>query len=136
MNNQNLNSVIYTMSDTIDGREGHWRFVIHGVTFICITDELHNRMRVIAPVIEANKVSDEQLMRCMQAHFHTALDVKYAVSDELLWSVFIHPLKELTKEQFIDAVSQVYSCVRTFGQTYSSGALSFPTREERDANRN
>jgi len=65
------------------------------------------------------------MLECMEANFHTALDSKYAISNNILWSAFIHPLKELTERQLIDAVSQVYSAARTFGSSYSSGALSF-----------
>ena len=93
-------------------------------------------MRIIAPIVEINEVTDEQLRRCMQANFHSALDIRYAISDDLLWSAFIHPLKELTKEQVFSALSQVYSGVKTFGTYYSSGELNFPTKEERDAQKN
>ena len=99
---------------------------------MCITDEFHNRMRIISPINETKNLSDDEMTKCMEANFHTALDVKYAVSDDILWTAYIHPLKELTKDQVISAISQLYSCVKTFGTTYSSGALSFPTSEDRE----
>lgn len=136
MNNEKLNSIIYTLSDEVKGQAGNWQFIIDSTLFLCITDELHNRMRIIAPIVEINEVTDEQLRRCMQANFHSALDIRYAISDDLLWSAFIHPLKELTKEQVFSALSQVYSGVKTFGTYYSSGELNFPTKEERDAQKN
>jgi len=136
MNNQKLYGIIYTLSDQIEGENGSWRFSIDSTLFICLTDELHNRMRIISPIQEMSKVSAEQINRCMQANFHSALDVKYAISDDILWSVFIHPLQELSKEQVISGISQVYSCANTFGSEYSGGSLSFPTEEERDAKKN
>ena len=72
----------------------------------------------------------------MEANFHSALDARYAISDGILWAAFIHPLQELTKDQVISAISQVYSTVQTFGTYYSSGELSFPTQGEEDAQRN
>ena len=136
MNNEKLNAIIYTLSDDIEGANGQWQFIIDSTLFICLTDELHNRMRIISPIEKMENVSDQSLVRCMEANFHTALDVRYSISDGVLWSAFIHPLKELTKEQVISGLSQVYSCVKTFGTTYSSGALSFPTSDERDAQKN
>lgn len=136
MNNENLYGIIYTVSDEVEGQNGNWQFVIDSTLFICITDELHNRMRIISPIIEITEVSGDQLKRCMEANFHSALDIRYAVSDGVLWSAFIHPLAELTKNQVISAISQVYSGARTFGTYYSSGELNFPTQEERDARRN
>lgn len=136
MDNQQLNTIIYSITDEVEGATGNWQFVIDSTLFICLTDELHNRMRIIAPIDKMENITEEQINRCMQANFHTALDVRYSISDGILWSAYIHPLKELTQEQVISGISQVYSCTRTFGTSYSSGALSFPTQEERDAQQN
>ncbi len=57
------------------------------------------------------------------------LDAKYAISDEILWAVFIHPLKELSDKQISSAIKQVYSSAITFGTSYSSGNLVFPSKE-------
>ena len=136
MDNQKIHTIIYNLSDEVEGSNGNWQFTIDSTLFICLTDELHNRMRIIAPIDRLENITDDHIKRCMQANFHTALDARYAISDGYLWSAFIHPLQQLTNEQVIDAVSQVYSAVRTFGTTYSSGALNFPTSEERDAQKN
>jgi len=131
MNNDKLNIIISTISDQVEGQNGGWQFVIDSTVFMCITDQLHNRMRIISPIEKMENVTEEQLRKCMDANFHTALDVKYASSDGILWSAFIHPLKELTPDQVMDAISQVYSAVKTFGTYYSSWTLSFPTKEDR-----
>jgi len=136
MDNQQLYRIISALTDQIDGQEGNWRFAIDSTLFICLTDELHNRMRIISPIVEMADVSPEQLERCMEANFHSALDIRYAISDGAIWAAYIHPLRELSNEQVLSAISQVYSGVKTFGTHYSGGALSFPTREERDARQN
>ena len=136
MDNDKLHSIIYTLSDHTEGQKGNWQFVIDSTFFICLTDQIHNRMRIISPIDKTENLTDEQIRKCLEANFHTALDAGYALSDGYLWSAFIHPLKELTKEQVISAISQVYSCAKTFGTYYSSGTLNFPTREERDASKN
>ena len=136
MNNEKLGSIIDKLSEQTEGINGNWQFVIDSTYFVCLTDEVHNRMRIISPIVEVGDLQDDQMERCMEANFHTALDVRYSISDGIVWSAFIHPLKELTEEQVISGLSQVYSCVRTFGSTYSSGTLNFPTQEERDAQKN
>ena len=93
---------------------------------ICITDENANRMRIISPIVERDKLDEELILNSLVANFHTALDVKYAISDEILWSVFAHPLKELREYQVEDAISQVYYANLTFGVTFSSTTLTFP----------
>ena len=136
MNNDKLNSIFHSLSDNVQGQNGHWKFNINELIFICLTDQLHNRMRIISPVVKMDEVTDAQLLKSMEANFHSTLDVRYAVSDGVLWAAFIHPLGELTNEQVNSAVRQVYSSVRSFGTSYSSGTLSFRTRDERDAEQN
>ena len=136
MNNDKLNGIIYTLSDTVQGENGSWQFIIDELAFICITDQIHNRMRIISPIAELAEVTDEELLRCMEANFHSALDARYAISDGILWAAFIHPLRELTKDQVISAITQVYSTAQTFGTYYSSGELSFPTSGEQDVQQN
>ncbi|WP_298518616.1 hypothetical protein [uncultured Kordia sp.] len=126
MDNTKLGALLTKNSDTIQGQEGNWRFAINDRLFICLTDEKNNRMRIISPITEVSTVDETILKNCLTANFHTALDVKYAISDDILWSVFIHPLKELSDAQVIDAVSQVYNANYTFGTIYSSTNLSFP----------
>lgn len=126
MNNIKLGEILTKQSDTIQGQSGNWRFAVNDKVFICLTDEKNNRMRIISPITEVSNVDDKTLRNCLTANFHTALDVKYAISDDLLWSVFIHPLKELSEAQIVDAVAQVYNANFTFGTIYSSTNLSFP----------
>lgn len=126
MNNDKLQEIYTAASDSIQGQAGGWQFYIKNIPIMSITDTNHNRMRIISPIMDSNAVSDELLKASLVANFHTALDVKYAVSDGVLWSVFIHPLKELSDEQVKDAVSQVYFANVNFGTTFASTSLSFP----------
>lgn len=129
MNNEKLDEVIDSISDTIQGANGSWQFLVEGLPILCITDERNNRMRFVAPISEVKEVSEEQLKACMEANFHSALDVRYAIADDILWVAYIHPLRELRTEQAMDAIAQVYNAVLTFGTTYSSTHLVFPKSE-------
>ena len=62
-------------------------------------------MRIISLINESNNLTEDEKTLMLLANFHTVLDVKYAISDDVLWSVFIHPLKELTAAQVKDAIS-------------------------------
>lgn len=138
MNNEKLETIYATVGDSIQGSAGAWQFYIKEVPLMCITDTNHNRMRIISPIADSNSISDDLLKSALVANFHTALDVKYAVSDGILWSVFIHPLKELSEKQVKDAVSQVYYAHVNFGTTFASTSLNFPGRisnEEVDENK-
>lgn len=126
MNNEKLEGIYVASSDSINGNNGAWQFFIKGIPIISITDENHNRMRIMSPIKDANQLSDDLIKAALVANFHTALDVKYAVSDGVLWSVFIHPLRELTENQVEDAISQVYYANINFGTSFASTSLTFP----------
>jgi len=130
MNNKSIEKAIYSVADSVQGTEGNWQFLVQDRLMICITDKNNNRMRIITPIVEQKKLAYTDLLKLMESNFHTALDVKYAIADDILWSVFIHPLRELSKEQLIDAMQQVYGAAETYGTTYSSTNLNFPNRKE------
>ncbi|WP_460220402.1 hypothetical protein [Psychroserpens sp. MEBiC05023] len=126
MNNDKLQEIYTSISDSIQGEKGAWQFFIKEVQLASFTDINHNRMRIISPIADAKSLDDTLIKAALIANFHTALDVKYAVSDGVLWAVFIHPLKELSEHQVRDALSQVYHANINFGTTYASTSLSFP----------
>jgi hypothetical protein len=126
--NETLEKIITKVADTVAGQSGQWQFAIKDRLFICVTDENHNRMRIISPVTEIQNLPEGELENALVANFHSALDVKYAISEGVLWTVFIHPLKELSEAQIEDAILQVYNGAETFGTTYSSTNLVFPGR--------
>ncbi len=126
MTGEKLGSLIEQSADTLE-QNGNWiRFAFKERLLICVYDENANRMRIITPIVERKDIGEEELLNALVANFHSALDVKYALSDEIIWAVFIHPLRELSDHQVLDAIEQVYNASVTFGTTYSSTHLVFP----------
>jgi len=130
MTQEKLDAIYAKISDTINGNSGKWQFKVHDVVFIALSDSTNNRMRIISPIVETIKLSESLKEDALVANFHSVLDVKYAISDDLLWSVFIHPLKELSEDQVYQAVKQVYYANITFGNSFSSTTLVFPGRQD------
>lgn len=126
MTPEKLGALIEQVSDTTFARQNSIQFKINDGMLICIYDENANRMRIISPIAELKDVQEGDILNAMVANFHTALDVKYALSEEIIWSVFTHPLKELSEEQVLDAIQQVYAASITFGSTFSSTDMIFP----------
>lgn len=126
MSAEGLRSLIEQKADTLEQNGNSIRFGYKERLLICVYDENANRMRIITPIVERKDIDEEELLNAMVANFHSALDVKYALSDEIIWAVFIHPLKELSDHQVLDAIDQVYNASVTFGSTYSSTNLVFP----------
>jgi len=125
MNNQKLESLLTQQVDSIIGTPGRWQVNFQSLPMMVVTDETNDRMRIIAPIVGVDELDKEVLLDCLAANFHSALDVKYAVSNDVLWCVFIHPLSPLTETELKSAIEQVYYGTATFGTTYSSTPLLF-----------
>ena len=128
MNNQELDRLIRQIDGIegeIEGQPGFWRFVFQGYQIYIITDERADRMRIMAPVAAAAEMEKEALYRVLQANFDTALDSRYAIAQDALWSAFIHPLAALDAAAFYAGFAQTVTLAATYGTTYSSSGLQF-----------
>ena len=104
---------------------GLLEFTHDGVKMTCISDIEYSRMRIVTPIIRVEELTPEQVAHILEANFHTALDARYATSQGVLYATFIHPLAPLTEAELASAVRQVATLARTFGSSYTSGALSY-----------
>ncbi len=125
MNNRRLETLIREIGDSVEGKLGFWQFNAYGQRLICVTDESHDRLRVMVPIVEESELDSEQLATCMAANFDRALDARYCFSDGTLWGAFIHPLGCLTSAHFRSGCQQVAELAKNFGTSYSSGVLRF-----------
>ncbi|MGR8919196.1 MAG: type III secretion system chaperone [Gammaproteobacteria bacterium] len=125
MDNARIAAVIERLGIEAVGAAGQWRLVVDGRALMIITDEKHDRMRIMGHVTAAEALDEALLTRTMQANFDTALDARYAIARNTLWSVFVHPLSTLSERDFLLGLGQVVNLANTFGSSYSSGLLSF-----------
>ncbi len=125
MNVERLDAILQDTISDIQTQPGQWRFSLNDVSIIVIADARANRMRIVAPIVNANELTAEQVQKMLIANFHTALDARYAVSNGFVVSAFIHPLYSLQEKDLLSALNQVASLATTFGTTYSSGELLF-----------
>lgn len=100
-------------------------FTIDETQVTLVFDLSADRMRLVTPIVPSDSLSEATLKRLMQANFDTALDARYAIAQGQVWSTFIHPLTSLSQEDFISGIAQTVTLARTYGTTYTSGAMSF-----------
>lgn len=131
MNLEELGELIRSNADTVHIDEpGQWHFDYFGRVLIVLTSEAANRMRVITPVAEVAELDTDSVVQCLAANFDRALDARYAINGEYLWSAFIHPLEELQESQLVDALTQVATLAVTYGTTFNSSGLLFGAHED------
>ena len=127
MDNEKLERLILKLGENMEGQPGFWQFEFAQRRLICLTDESHDRMRLMTPVATSEHLSPELVLECLKANFDRALDARYCLNGDTLWTAFIHPLGSLSSTQFASACSQVVEAADNFGSKFSSGGLSFNT---------
>ena len=125
MNNSRLDSLIREVGDVQEEHSGYWRFEYRERVVLVMTDESHNRMRIMTPVAEVTELEESIWLIALTANFDRALDARYAVNGEYLWSAYIHPLRQLNDDQFLDGLDQVVTLADNFGTSFSSSDLVF-----------
>jgi len=125
MTQERMAEIINYVAGDIQGPINNIQFVFNEVPMALLSDPNNNRMRIIAPIVEVDKLTDTHLQAALVSNFHLALDARYAIAKGVLYAAYIHPLKELTEQQLESAVSQVSTLRSTFGTKYTSGALTF-----------
>ena len=126
MNNKQLGVLIRKAATQVhEDQLGFWKFEVEDSIAFVITDESHNRMRIMSPVIELASVPSDTLQILLEANYDRALDARYCINNEVIWSAFLHPLAELNDRQFLNALDQVVTLKNNFGSTYTSSGLVF-----------
>lgn len=100
-------------------------FAIDDIPVLIVTDVRANRMRAMVPIRSAETMTEDEMQRVLQANFDSALDARYAVAQGRLWGVFLHPFKELERDQLISGLAQTVNVAKTYGTLYTSGAGQF-----------
>lgn len=132
MTQAKIKTIISEIAEEVEEENGNLTFYYNGATLALLSDTSANRMRIVTPVIEATQLTQEQIISTLISNYHLALDARYAIGDGVLYSVYIHPLAELTETQLVSAVRQVATLRDTFGNGYTSGELSFGVQAEEE----
>ena len=120
-----LDAIIRALDPEAQSNGRVWQMTIDTLQVLIVTDEAADRMRAMTPVRKTEDLSEAEMQRLLQANFDSALDARYAIANEVLWSAFIHPLTPLEKDEFISGLGQVVNLAKTYGSLYSSGALQY-----------
>ena len=130
---ERLDKIVKRLDAEAKRVQGHvWQFKIEKVPVVIVTDETNDRMRILVAIRSAQDMTQEELNRVMQANFDSALDSRYAIAKDILWSAFVHPLRALHDRQFIAAIGQTVNLAATYGTTFSSGLLMFGGGDSQD----
>lgn len=134
MTNEIMERILKEKVEILEGAAGNWQMIYQERMVFILTDESNNRMRIFTPFLEIDSLKNGEMNQLLTANFHSALDAKYCFFEGLVMSVYTHPLRELTRPQFEDALLQVVTLANNFRGTYSSTDLLFsPSLQETES---
>ena len=122
----------------LEGEDGFWRGMREDVQIFVLSDDSHDRMRIMAPIGELKELESKVLQMLLEANYDRALDAKYALRGREVWSVSVHPLATLAPDDFASFLDQVVRLVKNTGSSYASSDLVFgaghPAEPDRGGN--
>ncbi len=125
MTPERLLTILVALDEEAGPRAGGIGLTIADIPVVVFLDPVANRMRAVVPVASADALTQDDMLRVLQANFDTALDARYAIANGRLWSTYIHPLAELQTRQLISGLAQTVTLAQTYGTAYTSGTMTF-----------
>ncbi len=120
-----LEQIVREKGVNVRSGNGQLQFEYEGVTMAILSSQERDRMRIIAPITQKENLSAQEYENMLIANFHTTLDGRYAISNNLVFATFVHPLSSLHEDDLRSALFQVSQLYKNFGSSYSSGGLLF-----------
>ncbi|MGY8796064.1 MAG: hypothetical protein ACKVJN_13255 [Woeseiales bacterium] len=125
MTAERLSALILSVDEDAQLNDTVWFFHVAELETAVIYDIAADRMRIVMPIGSTDGISNDELIRVMQANYDSALDARYAIANEQMWGVYIHPLSELSDDEFLTALGETANIVISYGTSYSSGLFMF-----------
>lgn len=125
MTTQAMGKLLDSYLTDLEGQPGFWRGVRNDVPVFVFSDDEHDRMRIMSPIGVVEELEPDLLHVLLQANYDRALDARYAMRGNELWSVVVHPLATLATDDLPAMFDQVTTLVKNTGSTFASTELVF-----------
>src|SRR5262245_37823251 len=125
MTTQAMGKLLDSYLTELEGQPGFWRGSRNETPVFVFSDDEHDRMRIMAPIGVVEDLDAELLHVLLQANYDRALDARYAMRGNELWSVVVHPLATLATDDLPSLFDQVVLLVKNTGSTFASTELVF-----------
>jgi len=125
MTTQAMGKLLDSYVTDLEGQPGFWRGVRSEVPVFVFSDDEHDRMRIMSPIGVVEELDSDLLHVLLQANYDRALDARYAMRGNELWSVVVHPLATLATDDLPSLFDQVVLLVKNTGSTFASTELVF-----------
>jgi hypothetical protein len=117
--------------EKIEGPTGAIRTQIDNFNVYLVSDVSFDRMQILMPIARTDGLDRRVFNVLLEANFQKTLDARYAVSEGVVYGIYLHPISTLTPAMIRSALEQVVNLGRTYGTTFSSQTQPFGVAPER-----
>ncbi|MBI5167987.1 MAG: hypothetical protein HZA61_00725 [Candidatus Eisenbacteria bacterium] len=125
MTTQAMGKLLESYLQDFEGQPGFWRGTRHDVPVFVFSDDEHDRMRLMSPIGIIEELDTDLLHALLMANYDRALDARYAMRGQELWSVVVHPLATLATDDLPSLFDQVVTLAKNTGTSFASTELVF-----------
>ena len=125
MTTQAMGKLLESYLTELEGQPGFWRGVRNDIPVFVFSDDENDRMRIMSPIGVVEELDADLLHVLLQANYDRALDARYAMRGQELWSVVVHPLATLATDDLPSLFDQVVALAKNTGSTFASTELVF-----------
>ena len=111
--------------EKIEGPAGAIRTQIDTFNVYLVSDVGFDRMQILMPIARTDGLDRRVFNALLEANFQKTLDARYAVSEGVVYGIYLHPISTLTPAMIRSALEQVVNLGRTYGTTFSSQTQPF-----------
>jgi hypothetical protein len=104
----------------IEGPPGAIRTKVDDFNVYLVSDPDADRMQIMMPISMAEGLDRRVLNVLLEANFQNTLDARYAISEGVVYGIYLHPISTLTPEMIRSALEQVVRLGRTYGTSFSA----------------
>ena len=120
MTDARLKQLIEGIGGNLEGHAGFWQFTFDQREVMVISDEKKDRMRILVRAASTDQLGEDRMMQLLKANFSNAMDARYAVARNTVWSMFVHPLSSLNDREFMNGLGQVINLAKSYGGGYTA----------------
>ena len=85
-----------------------WQVETDRLRLLIILSQDNSWLRLLVPIARASE-AQALLYELLEANFERTQEVRYAISQGVLWAVFLHSFESLTEADFNSAISSIVS---------------------------
>ena len=126
LNTAQLDVLLRRTLPDIRGEAGRWAVHVDDeIEVYIVADDETDRMRIMVPIARVDRTEVDLLWVLLLSNYDRALDAKYAIYEDLIWSTWSRRLSWSDAVEVEAAIQDVIRLARNTGTTFATGDVVY-----------